>query len=319
MFPSRHSSGFVYGSHLRASLGPASECKVHLCVQSRRLPRPRKCRRRSPCSDPLQGRRRQGGRVYWWSRNRRRHHSPRRLLLLSQRKSQSLRYMYFSGLGTACNPPRQLADGAEAHHHHAPRVGRPCGMDQICRREVPPPGVTHRLESAHLVPAAENTWFEQHAFHVTDPRHGSIGLDGVTNRITVRADLNKSSFDEGDWVLFPYEQQWVCWFVKDRSNDLAYHAHGRVVDLPDRVNHHYLHTRFSWNLFRRVFLSKRIPFKLAMTTQTLPATPTPPTSQTTTQAHRRLCQKPHCGSSSLTTSTLPSLSELYGICGRTFQ
>ncbi|KAJ7250122.1 hypothetical protein B0H12DRAFT_1234436 [Mycena haematopus] len=100
-----------------------------------------------------------------------------------------------------------------------------------------------RLSASHLIPQAESTWV-----HYEIARR--ISIDNAHNVITLRADLKRATFDEGHFVLFPYQGKVVTIFMTRGTRDLARDFHFRAAEIPGRIFADYLHARFAWSIFK---------------------------------------------------------------------
>ncbi|KAJ7038738.1 hypothetical protein C8F04DRAFT_912053, partial [Mycena alexandri] len=109
-------------------------------------------------------------------------------------------------------------------------------------------GASSRLDSSHLIPNSEYDWFEANGM-LTGPGTKEV-ISGPPNLISLRADLNGPSFDQGEFVIVPVEGKAVCFFIKGNSRDVTKQAHARVVPLPGRIDLVNLYIRFAWNIFK---------------------------------------------------------------------
>ncbi|KAF8213705.1 hypothetical protein K438DRAFT_1957061 [Mycena galopus ATCC 62051] len=110
-------------------------------------------------------------------------------------------------------------------------------------------GDRSRLNASHLIPQAESAWFEHHRL-AADELDGGISVNNAHNVITLRADLDKPTFDEGHFVLFPYQGNVVVIFMTQGTRDLAQDFHFSAAEIPFRIFADYLYVRFAWNIFK---------------------------------------------------------------------
>ncbi|KAJ6626369.1 hypothetical protein B0H10DRAFT_1999061 [Mycena sp. CBHHK59/15] len=110
-------------------------------------------------------------------------------------------------------------------------------------------GDRSRLNTSHLIPQAESTWFE-HYRPAAGELDGGISVDNAHNVITLCADLNKATFDEGHFVLFPYQGKVVTIFMTLGTRDLAQDFHLSAAEIPVRIFADYLYARFAWSIFK---------------------------------------------------------------------
>ncbi|KAJ7206962.1 hypothetical protein B0H12DRAFT_440753 [Mycena haematopus] len=109
-----------------------------------------------------------------------------------------------------------------------------------------------RLSASHLIPQAESTWFNlrRPAFDELTRVARRISIDNAHNVITLRADLKRATFDEGHFVLFPYQGKVVTIFMTRGTRDLARDFHFCAAEIPGRIFADYLHARFAWSIFK---------------------------------------------------------------------
>ncbi|KAJ7722666.1 hypothetical protein DFH07DRAFT_946679 [Mycena maculata] len=105
-------------------------------------------------------------------------------------------------------------------------------------------GAISRLHPSHLVPKAEALWLDAAAGDAIN------SIDSARNIITLRADLNADTFDQGHFVIVPYASHPVACFITLGCGDPAHNHHMHRVQLPGRIRRHYLYARFVWNLFK---------------------------------------------------------------------
>ncbi|KAJ6531888.1 hypothetical protein B0H19DRAFT_460649 [Mycena capillaripes] len=105
-------------------------------------------------------------------------------------------------------------------------------------------GAATCLQANHLVPKAEEAWFNFHAV-VLEGYGGrpSADLNSVRNEVALRADLNSQGLDQGLFLFTPYAQHVVAVFVKPMTEDLAHEYHtyesGQLPDAnPPRISLH---------------------------------------------------------------------------------
>jgi hypothetical protein len=79
---------------------------------------------------------------------------------------------------------------------------------------------------------------------------GGISVDNAHNVITLRADLKKATFDDGHFVLFPYQGEVVTIFMTLETRDLARDFHFSAAEIPVRIFADYLYARFAWSIFK---------------------------------------------------------------------
>ncbi|KAJ6589157.1 hypothetical protein B0H19DRAFT_1058205 [Mycena capillaripes] len=109
-------------------------------------------------------------------------------------------------------------------------------------------GDRSRLKASHLIPQAESAWLEHHRPAVGELNKG-ISVDNAHNVITLRADLGKATFDEGHFVLFPYQDKVISIFMTLGTRDLAQDFHFSAAEIPVRILADYLYARFAWSIF----------------------------------------------------------------------
>ncbi|KAJ7346891.1 hypothetical protein DFH08DRAFT_205132 [Mycena albidolilacea] len=110
-------------------------------------------------------------------------------------------------------------------------------------------GDRSRLNASHLIPQAESAWFKHHRPAV-DELDGGISVHNAHNVITLRADLKKATFDDGHFVLFPYQGEMVTIFMTLGTRDLARDFHFSAAEIPVRIFADYLYARFAWSIFK---------------------------------------------------------------------
>ncbi|KAJ7750289.1 hypothetical protein B0H16DRAFT_858384 [Mycena metata] len=108
-------------------------------------------------------------------------------------------------------------------------------------------GSRTRLQASPLIPAAKTDWYQRNAKMFPNVP----GTGGAANFITLRFDLNADSFEEGDFVIVPFDkaQAPVIFFIHGGSFDAINVAHGKIVDLPARIDLHLLYVRLAINVF----------------------------------------------------------------------
>ncbi|KAJ7461735.1 hypothetical protein B0H11DRAFT_2055790 [Mycena galericulata] len=110
-------------------------------------------------------------------------------------------------------------------------------------------GASSRLEASHMVPQAERHWFAYHSIALrADDRSNNI--NSVNNLISLRADLNGPGFNNGHFIIYPYNGALITTSLTDGAPDLAYELHFRQVILPPRIRAEYLYIRFAWSVFK---------------------------------------------------------------------
>ncbi|KAJ7871317.1 hypothetical protein B0H13DRAFT_1560964, partial [Mycena leptocephala] len=110
-------------------------------------------------------------------------------------------------------------------------------------------GETDRLDCTHLVPSSEARWFTRHHFaqKAGDTRYFTVNTPN--NQLTLRADVNVRGIDNAHFCFYPYQNEWVTFWMGDGSLQLAQKHNFRIVALPRRVRAAYLFARFAWNVF----------------------------------------------------------------------
>ncbi|KAF7305016.1 AAA-ATPase-like domain-containing protein [Mycena kentingensis (nom. inval.)] len=108
---------------------------------------------------------------------------------------------------------------------------------------------TSRLHASHLLPRAEEPWWQYHHFD-SFIRGNTAGINQWSNIITLRADLNAMGMDEGHFVFVPHAGQITTIFLTDKTPDLAHTYHLQAVELPARIHPQCLFGRFAWNIFK---------------------------------------------------------------------
>ncbi|KAJ7151641.1 hypothetical protein C8R46DRAFT_1357862 [Mycena filopes] len=108
-------------------------------------------------------------------------------------------------------------------------------------------GTLDRLQAAHLIPSSQRDWFDRNpATRSAGEVQGRAALELEANLITLRADVRKASFDQGQFVVYPWGLEFVTFFVRQGGFDLVLSNHGRTFPVPRRTNVHFLHARFVW-------------------------------------------------------------------------
>ncbi|KAJ7433551.1 hypothetical protein FB451DRAFT_319417 [Mycena latifolia] len=110
-------------------------------------------------------------------------------------------------------------------------------------------GETDRLDCAHLVPSSEARWFTKHHFSQLAGDMRFFTVNSPNNQLTLRADISARGIDKGHFCFYPYEKNWVAFWMGDGSLQLALEHNFRVVSLPQRLRAAYLFARFAWNVF----------------------------------------------------------------------
>ncbi|KAF7373548.1 hypothetical protein MSAN_00565200 [Mycena sanguinolenta] len=121
-----------------------------------------------------------------------------------------------------------------------------------------------RLDSVHLIPPKEVSWYCNHGLQTLANDPSSASVDSYNNLIVLRHDLNGGGLDTGDFCFVPYRDSWVSLWMGPGSLGLASQHNFAKVELPFRVRARYLHSRFAWNVFHliEVFLSQLLPDRL---------------------------------------------------------
>ncbi|KAJ7256494.1 hypothetical protein B0H12DRAFT_1070694 [Mycena haematopus] len=111
-------------------------------------------------------------------------------------------------------------------------------------------GEQDRLEAVHLVPKAEERWFDDHGLTLLANDLDSFHVDNTNNLVLLRGDLTRAGLDQGDFCFVPYKDEWINLWMGPGSASLANQFNFASVALPPRIRARYLHTRFAWNVFR---------------------------------------------------------------------
>ncbi|KAJ7094031.1 hypothetical protein B0H15DRAFT_831646 [Mycena belliarum] len=119
-------------------------------------------------------------------------------------------------------------------------------------------GDTSRLECCYLVPPAERPWWLHH--RMATRTNDYCGINGLSNCITLRADLTGAGIDQGAFVFAPYDNTAVCVCLTDALADFASHFHLRAVNLPPRTHPLNTYARFAWGIFK-AFQRQLLDFK----------------------------------------------------------
>ncbi|KAJ7085398.1 hypothetical protein B0H15DRAFT_374408 [Mycena belliarum] len=141
-------------------------------------------------------------------------------------------------------------------------------MSQVSQRvkdedpECPLTQQTSGRESCHLIPEAEDFWYDRNALaaRTGDPQPN---VNSPNNIMSLRADLtglddfvfvpalsqlelNPYTYDEHQAALDP---PFMVFFLDVHSLDLAHSHHMRELVLPKRIPAEYLYARFAYNVF----------------------------------------------------------------------
>ncbi|KAJ7746406.1 hypothetical protein B0H16DRAFT_964695 [Mycena metata] len=114
-------------------------------------------------------------------------------------------------------------------------------------------GAQSHLHASPLLPQVEKEWLEANVHQL-----GSVGNDIVdtpANLITLRADLNSHSFDKGEFVIVPVNEERTLFVIRGNSADIL-ETHGAVVALPERVLDTLLYARLALNAFEATKLQR---------------------------------------------------------------
>ncbi|KAJ7657846.1 hypothetical protein DFH06DRAFT_1131608 [Mycena polygramma] len=158
------------------------------------------------------------------------------------------------------------------------------GMSQISKRvkdvdEICPfTRQTSGRESCHLIPKAEQFWFEENilAARTGDPQSH---VNSMNNIMSLRGDLNKQGLDSAHFVFVPalsrldmnpymydlpefdedapsedtledaLNPPFMVFFLDVYSLDLTHSHHMRELAVPERIPGEYLYARFAYNVF----------------------------------------------------------------------
>ncbi|KAJ7047053.1 hypothetical protein C8F04DRAFT_1062577 [Mycena alexandri] len=108
-------------------------------------------------------------------------------------------------------------------------------------------GAETHLHASYLLPHAEKDWLAANLHHLK-PLVGNEIIDAPPNLITLRADLNSHSFDKGEFVIVPCNEEPTLYVIRGNSSDIVA-AHGAVVTLPERVLEALMYARLALNVF----------------------------------------------------------------------
>ncbi|KAF8874911.1 hypothetical protein CPB85DRAFT_1346311 [Mucidula mucida] len=109
-------------------------------------------------------------------------------------------------------------------------------------------GATSRLQSCHMVPKADEQWWNDNDMNVKT--FATEGIDSSSNRLTLRADLIGPGMDAAGFVIISYGGSAVCVCMKSGFEDLASEYQFRTVKIPARIHPFNMYVRLAWNLFR---------------------------------------------------------------------
>ncbi|KAJ6447323.1 hypothetical protein C8R45DRAFT_1047858 [Mycena sanguinolenta] len=109
-----------------------------------------------------------------------------------------------------------------------------------------------RLDSAHLIPQKEATWYIDHELADLASDDTSHSVESLNNQIVLRTDLNGRGLDTADFCFVPYRKCWISLWMDRGSPGLATQYNYTKVILPPRIRARYLHCRFAWNIFQLI-------------------------------------------------------------------
>lgn len=106
------------------------------------------------------------------------------------------------------------------------------------------------VESAHLCPRSQSSWFEKNGmgeYNINLSLSGDHVIDDISNAISFRPDIH-TLFDNGSFVIVPKESRWVAHFCT-LTNTIGSLYHNTPLDKPLNVSPELLLVRFAWTVF----------------------------------------------------------------------
>ncbi|KAL8919419.1 MAG: hypothetical protein Q9208_006797 [Pyrenodesmia sp. 3 TL-2023] len=116
--------------------------------------------------------------------------------------------------------------------------------DQSCRIT----GSTEAGDTAHIIAARENAWFEnQYMYEYSDDLRS---INSAGNQLLLKCDLHRTH-EQFKWVIFPHGQKYV-YYALDSSVELAALYHQRALRSINGVRSEYLLAAFARAIFPKL-------------------------------------------------------------------